>query len=254
MKHPFSERARIELRVSAPILLLLTLAACSTTPPRPDTGLPNPRAAYNRPYTIHGQTYYPMASSIGYRERGLASWYGHESGSTTSMGTRFDPDGLSAAHRTLPLPTWARVTNLDNGRSIELLVNDRGPFVSGRLIDLSAGSARALGITGVGRVEIEALPGNAPMPPTLAQSQSAPLGTRAANAAIYLQAGAFSRLENAERRRLQVLAAGLSNVAIQNSSSYYLVIVGPFVSPEERQAASLRLRDAGIHDLREADR
>ena len=254
MKHSFSGRTSIGLRAPALLVLLLTLPACSTTPQRPDLGSPNLRAAYNRPYTIRGQTYYPLASSIGYRERGLASWYGHESGNTTSMGMRFDPDGLSAAHKTLPLPTWARVTNLDNGRSIELLVNDRGPFVPGRIMDLSAGSARALGITGVGRIEIEALPGTPSIPPAAAQLQTASASTNPSGSATYLQAGAFSRPENAERRRLQVLAAGLSNVAIQNSSAYYLVIIGPFTSVEALQTARLQLRDAGIHDLRDTAR
>lgn len=251
MKHPFSGCASLIPRAPALLLLLLTLAACSTTPQRPDIGSPNLRAAYNRPYTIRGQTYYPMASSIGYRERGLASWYGHESGNTTSMGMRFDPDGLSAAHKTLPLPTWARVTNLDNGRSIELLVNDRGPFVPGRIMDLSAGSARALGITGLGRVEIEAL-SVAPSTPSLAQGPSAAPDANTAGSAVYLQAGAFSRAENAERRRQQLQAAGFYNVRLENKSPYFLVLVGPFASQEARQAASLRLSEAGIHDLREA--
>lgn len=113
------------------------------------------RAAYNRPYKIKGRTYYPMASAVGYREYGIASWYGSESGNTTAMGTRFRPEGISAAHKTLPLPTKVRVTNLRNGRSIIVVVNDRGPFKKGRLIDLSHGAAKKIGIRGLARVKVE---------------------------------------------------------------------------------------------------
>jgi rare lipoprotein A len=144
------------------VLCLVGLCAgCASAPPREHdsaaSGEPAPgssRAAYNRPYRVKGHEYYPMASAEGYRERGLASWYGWESGRRTAMGTRFDPHRLTAAHRTLPLPTRVRVTNLKNGRSVEVVVNDRGPFKRGRLIDLSYGAARALGIRGVSPVEV----------------------------------------------------------------------------------------------------
>lgn len=123
----------------------------------PSYSTPRHGAAYNRAYRVKGRTYHPLASAKGYRERGTASWYGEESGNRTAMGTRFNPHGLSAAHRTLPLPTRVRVTNLSNRRSIVLVVNDRGPFVGGRLIDLSHGAAKALRLSGLGRVEVEAL-------------------------------------------------------------------------------------------------
>jgi len=113
----------------------------------------------SRPYRIRGKTYYPMASSKGYREVGLASWYGYESGNRTATGQHFHPNGLSAAHKTLPLPTRVRVTNLENGHSTTLVVNDRGPFIPGRLIDLSYGAARKLNMhrRGTARVLVEAL-------------------------------------------------------------------------------------------------
>lgn len=123
----------------------------------PSYAVPRRAAAYNRAYKVRGRIYHPLASAKGYRERGLASWYGNESGDRTAMGTRFNPKGLSAAHRTLPLPTRVRITNLANRRSIIVLVNDRGPFVDERLIDLSHGAAKALHLSGLGRVEIEAL-------------------------------------------------------------------------------------------------
>ncbi len=146
-------------RLLAPICLVCLCAGCASAPPprEAEPGGPKPaynRPAYNRPYTVHGRTYYPLTSAEGYRARGLASWYGWESGRRTAMGTRFDPQRLTAAHRTLPLPTWVRVTNLRNGRSLEVLVNDRGPFRPGRLIDLSYGAARALKVLGLAPVEV----------------------------------------------------------------------------------------------------
>lgn len=115
------------------------------------------KKAYNRPYRVRGKTYYPLLSAEGYSETGIASWYGSESGSTTSMGTHFWPEGESAAHKTLPLPSKVRVTNLDNGKSIVLVVNDRGPFKQGRIIDLSRGAARKIGVKSVAKVKVDYL-------------------------------------------------------------------------------------------------
>jgi len=117
------------------------------------------RGKYNRPYRVRGKTYHPLRSSKGYREVGLASWYGAESGNRTATGDRFDPHAMTAAHKTLPLPTHVRVTNLANGQSTILTVNDRGPFVPGRIIDLSYGAARRLNMhhRGTSRVLVEAL-------------------------------------------------------------------------------------------------
>ncbi|MBY0484880.1 septal ring lytic transglycosylase RlpA family protein [Nitrosomonas sp.] len=118
---------------------------------------PKLTAPYNKPYKVQGITYYPMRSAAGYREVGHASWYGSESGNRTAMGTRFDPHGLTAAHKTLPLPSKVRVTNLHNGRHVDVLVNDRGPFKKGRVIDLSHGAAKKIGLHGVAKVRIEYL-------------------------------------------------------------------------------------------------
>ncbi len=125
---------------------------------------PNTRAAYNRTYTVLGRSYTPLRSAAGYEVQGEASWYGWESGSTTSMGARFNPRAFTAASRTLPLPTCVQVTNLANGRSALVLVNDRGPFVDSRIMDLSYGAAQALGITrsGTAQVRIVAMSGNIP--------------------------------------------------------------------------------------------
>lgn len=118
------------------------------------------------PYVVNGKRYVPMtlAEAAKYREKGTASWYGDETrsqkgGHMTANGEAFDPDGLNAAHKHLPLPTYVKVTNLDNGKSIIIRVNDRGPFVAGRIIDLSAGAARKLGFykKGTAKVLVETI-------------------------------------------------------------------------------------------------
>lgn len=115
----------------------------------------------NSPYTVKGRHYYPMsvAEAGRYRQVGTASWYGNETlrmegGHMTANGEVFDPRKPSAAHKLLPLPTHVRVKNLDNGRSIVVRVNDRGPFVSGRIIDLSAGAAKELGFYKKGTAQV----------------------------------------------------------------------------------------------------
>jgi rare lipoprotein A len=122
-----------------------------------------------RSYDEFGKRYHVLASSAGYHERGVASWYGHPfHGRPTSSGERYDMNEMTAAHTTLPLPTWVEVTNLDNGKRITVKVNDRGPFVDKRLIDLSRAAASALDIVraGTARVEVRALDG--PPRPTTA--------------------------------------------------------------------------------------
>jgi rare lipoprotein A len=141
--------------------LTAALAACSSTPKstarNPDDG----RGSYRigKPYAIDGVTYYP-AEDMNYSETGIASWYGPGfHGKSTANGEAYDQEQLSAAHNTLPLPTIVRVTNLDNGKSVVARVNDRGPFVPGRIIDMSKGGARELGLdlTGVARVKVEVM-------------------------------------------------------------------------------------------------
>jgi rare lipoprotein A len=121
----------------------------------------------NAPYVVNGKGYVPMSveKAENYRERGIASWYGYETrnkpgGHMTANGEAFDPNGLNAAHKYLPLPSHVKVTNLENGRSILLRVNDRGPFVEGRIIDLSAGAAKRLGFyeKGTATVVVETIP------------------------------------------------------------------------------------------------
>jgi rare lipoprotein A len=120
----------------------------------------------NSPYVVNGKRYVPMSlkDAETYSEKGIASWYGYETrnkkgGRMTANGEVFDPEGLNAAHKYLPLPSYVKVTNLENGKSIIIRVNDRGPFVSGRIIDLSAGAAKRLGYydKGTARVLVETI-------------------------------------------------------------------------------------------------
>lgn len=165
-----------QLCLLSALFLVALLAGCAGVPVTPNgtVGLspsdegrvcrasaPNLHAAYNRRYTVLGRSYTPLRSSDGYEAEGTASWYGSESGSTTAMGTSFRPQAFSAASRILPLPTCVQVTNMSNGRSALVLVNDRGPFVGNRIMDLSYGAAKALGITrtGTARVRVVAMQG-----------------------------------------------------------------------------------------------
>lgn len=164
LDQPLKKQVAWSLRSGVGAAMLL-MAGCTSLDPnrialhskKPSLDGQRPLAAYNRPYRVNGRLYYPLKTARGYRERGLASWYGWESGDRTAMGTRFNPRALTAAHRTLPLPTKVRVTNLKNKRSVIVTVNDRGPFVPGRLIDLSYGAAKALRLNGLAPVLVEAL-------------------------------------------------------------------------------------------------
>ena len=134
-----------------------TRASAARAPARTQAAGGSPRS-----YEVAGKRYSVRASSEGYRERGVASWYGRPfDGRPTSSGEMYDMNELTAAHPTLPIPTWVEVTNLKNGKHVVVKVNDRGPFVGKRLIDLSFGAATALDMVreGTARVEVRALPG-----------------------------------------------------------------------------------------------
>jgi rare lipoprotein A len=194
----------------------------------------------NRPtYKVLGKTYRVMSDARGYRERGLASWYGAKfHGRATSSMEPYDMCAFSAAHKTLPLPSYARVRNLSNGRSVIVRVNDRGPFHEGRIIDLSYVAALKLGVyeTGTAPVEVEAIvPGTpVPLPP-------APVGST-----VYLQLGAFSQRENAMRLHRQLGEAGESTRLVETVDDgvhLYRVHAGPFTGDQVEEAkARLRLR------------
>lgn len=159
----FGRRKKIMVSGISLVLMASLFVGC-TTPfraPKPTVAVAHTHhnAPYNKAYTVNGQTYYPLRSAVGYRETGMASWYGPESGSLTATGAHFNPQELTAAHKTLPLPTKVRVTNLHNGQSVDVVVNDRGPFKKNRLIDLSRGAAKKIGLDqqGVSKVTVEYL-------------------------------------------------------------------------------------------------
>jgi len=146
--------------------LVLTLAGCATRAPAPPPDVMSVPDAVpvleairqggpNKPYTVRGETYTPLPAEAVLSESGLASWYGHEfHGRRTANGEIYDKYAMTAAHRTLPLPSFARVSNPANGRSVIVRVNDRGPFVKGRIVDLSYAAAQKLGVVGVATVEL----------------------------------------------------------------------------------------------------
>jgi len=175
---------------------------------------PRTIAGNKNPYTVNGKTYRVMSSEEGYRERGFASWYGAKfHGHKTSNGETYDMFQLSAAHRSMPIPGYLRVTNLENDRSIIVRVNDRGPFHNDRVIDLSYAAAYMLGFhnKGTAMVEVEAvMPGgspsntpilatSAPATPVAAPSANTTLAAAASAAGQYLQVGAFADLAAAQR-------------------------------------------------------
>ncbi|AHB09568.1 rare lipoprotein A [Zymomonas mobilis] len=137
------------------VLLPLFVAACAGPQTHHYSHNHAPRSpATSRPYTVGGVTYVPK-DDPSYNEVGYASWYGDDfAGHPTAIGEKFSPNAISAAHKTLPLPCYVEVTNLETGRRLVVRVNDRGPFVQGRIIDLSRGAARALGIEKKGTAKV----------------------------------------------------------------------------------------------------
>jgi len=213
-----------------------------------------PRSAHGNPpfYDMSGRRYYVLAAADGYLERGVASWYGPSfHGGNTSSGEPYDMYAMTAAHKTLPLPTYARVTNLRNGRSVVVRINDRGPFVSNRLIDLSYTAAAKLDMLrdGTTLVEVRALtPG---VPDELSRSVALP------PPALYVQAGAFAEVRNAQRLLERLQAAGLVSAFIalplQGRSRLYRVRLGPVGSVAEFDELTARLAALGIRDARLAN-
>lgn len=203
---------------------------------------PEPRARYgNRsPYEVLGKRYTVLGSSAGYKERGVASWYGRKfHGRRTSSGEVFDMHKATAAHRSLPLPTYAEVTNLDNGRKVVVKINDRGPFKDSRLIDLSYGAAVKLGMaaTGTARVEVRAISFDAP--------RTAQPAVKVADG-TFLQVGAFGSRKAAEELAGRMMLEHLQPVSIQRGGDLYKVWIGPYQSQSDIEFAANRLVELGF--------
>jgi rare lipoprotein A len=218
----------------------------------------------NNPYTVLGQQYVPENAYTGYKTRGIASWYGRKfHGQKTSSGEPYDMYGMSAAHPTLPIPSYARVTNARNGKSVIVRINDRGPFHSERVIDLSYTAAFKLGIVqnGSGQVLVEAIdPSNLsakPVPtsaPEQQQTAAMPaLPVVSDRSGIYLQLGAFSSQQNAESfgsRIRQQMGALADAMQILSANGLYRVHLGPYRSQAEAaQAAALLQQNLNVTAL-----
>jgi len=293
-------------------LLLLLLAGCAHTPPRPapapssttppTTVLPanppstgeipdavprfEPRSPYGNPpfYVVAGRRYAVLPSSNGYVERGVASWYGTEfHGLRTSTGESYDMFAMTAAHKTLPLPCYARVTNLTNGRSVVVRLNDRGPFVANRIIDLSYSAASKLDMIrkGTAFVQVEVLTPAAPAttaslpvsaPAVSAASvgvSSVPAVTSAAEATpvpvpapaptavptttFFIQVGAYGNARNADSTARKLRADGIDQVitlAPTASQPLQRVRVGPIQSVQQFDSLIARLSALGYPNAR----
>ncbi len=246
------------------------------------------RSRYGNPafYEVFGKRYYVLSSNIGYIERGVASWYGpgfHKI--RTSTGEPYDMYAMTAAHKTLPLPAYVRVTNLQNGRSVVVRVNDRGPFVGNRIIDLSYTAAAKLDMVrnGTAFVEVRSIDASAMAPSTLSASNVAapevvtvPLAATAAAAApatsapppvaaappsaapvnvgapLFVQAGAFGDPANAQRLAQKLRGGAYGNVFVRDDRiagrRMYRVRIGPVPNVAEFDRVVAALERDGVQD------
>jgi rare lipoprotein A len=214
-----------------------------------------PRSALGNPvsYEVFGKRYFLLPSAEGFRERGVASWYGPNFHSRpTSSGEPYDMYAMTAAHKTLPIPAYVRVTNLGNGRSIVVRVNDRGPFVGNRIIDLSYTAAYKLDMwrAGTAFVDIEVLTPNAL--PDLARSVTATQTVpNLATPVLYLQIGAFSVADNANALAEKLRRDGFPAIVLPpgSSSPLYRVRVGPVSDVASFDQTAARLTALGHNSL-----
>lgn len=255
--------------------LALLLAACGSHPvrqsppsgPERDSGpngtvdvsripepvpRPEPLSAYgNRsPYTVLGKNYTVLPSAAGYVQRGIASWYGNKfHGRPTSSREPYDMYQFTAAHKSLPLPTYARVTNLDNGQSVVVRVNDRGPFHDDRIIDLSYAAAVRIGIAarGTGLVEVRAID---PADPGQDRSAARPaIGPHR----VYVQVGAFDDRDNAQRIKQRLEQHAIDRVFLdrvrRGGRVLHRVRIGPLADTAAVDSVAARLRALGLDSI-----
>jgi rare lipoprotein A len=215
-----------------------------------------PRSRYGNPesYVVFGRRYYVMDSSEGYLERGIASWYGKKfHGRRTSSGETYDMYAMTAAHPSLPLPTYVQVTNLENGRQVVVKVNDRGPFHDNRIIDMSYAAATRLGMLqkGTALVKVRALsPAPGPAEPELRRVAVQPDSVSFTDR-FYIQVGAFAELDNAEslRVRLQGLDQDAARIhqAVVNGRTVYRVRIGPLNDVQRADNLVAKLAEFGVY-------
>jgi rare lipoprotein A len=261
------------LKLIALSLVMAFVAACAgrptadgpaatrlpSTPPPDPVPRQEPKSRYgNGPYyEVLGQRYEVMKTGTGYRERGVASWYGKKfHGKPTSSRETYDMYAMTAAHKTLPLPSYVRVTNLRNNKSVIVRVNDRGPFVSNRIIDLSYAAAERLDMIrdGTSLVDVTAigydeLSSDEPARQVRLQS---PAETLSPDASIYVQVGAFGDAENAKRRFSMLRDGGVGPAFVHEdvatSPALYRVRIGPIADVTQYDSIVERLQRLGISE------
>ena len=223
------------------------ISGCATTsgpPPKQPAGFP-------KPYKVFGKWYQPLPDSRGFRQRGIASWYGKDfHGKKTSNGETYNMYAMTAAHKTLPLGTYVRVHNLENNRKVEVRINDRGPFVRGRIIDLSFTGAKEIGIVGPGTAKVEVVALGTPATTDGGSTRSYVQGDYYSGNFTY-QVGAYVNRENAERQKRE-LAKKYKNAHIKvfdrGDQIFYRVRVGKFTNLEDAVRHELILIEDGFSD------
>ncbi|MCP4470256.1 MAG: septal ring lytic transglycosylase RlpA family protein [Gammaproteobacteria bacterium] len=247
------------------LLLLYTLGACTFGVPisqrgnQQASGVPatTPSSQGNpSSYVVFGKRYYVLNSAEGFVQRGVASWYGTKfHGRPTSSGEVYNMHAMTAAHKTLPIPVYVHVRNLDNGRSAVVRVNDRGPFIDGRIIDLSYAAAKKLGVDGPGtaNVKISVLRQGERKPTSTVRSIPLPVDIEP-EVSLFIQMGSFSSHLNANNLVQSLIAANESSARISrlqtDNGLYYRVRVGPLFDVDEANAILSRLRDKGFQTAR----
>ncbi len=234
----------------AELALVLALAGCATHRAPPPRGMAL-APKIGKPYQVYGVTYYP-ADDRTYDQTGIASWYGPGFHAlSTANGERYDQDGLTAAHKTLPLPSWVEVENRDNGRKLVVRINDRGPFVAGRIIDLSRKAAQLLAVDRPGTAHVRvrrvfpdaaALP--PPPPPVIAAAPPPPAGT-----IQFIQVAAL-----ADPGRIAWLSGYLASfgsvVTETTAAGLTRIRLGPYADADPANSTLAKLRAAGYSDAR----
>ncbi len=228
-------------------------AAGPAGPPADSMCVDEPRSRSGNPpfYEVFGERYHLLPTNRGYLERGVASWYGTKfHGKSTATGEAYDMHAMTAAHKTLPLPACVEVVNLTNGRRIIVRVNDRGPFVDNRIIDLSYAAAHELDMVrdGTALVEVRSLSGNALAPESVASRETASPARE-----MFVQAGAFTDRTNADRQSLWLNQYNLGKVQIRtveraDGRVVHRVWLGPVPDVAGFDAMVAKLQELGIRD------
>ena len=217
-----------------------------------------PKSRYGNPksYVVFGKRYYVMESGKGYVEKGIASWYGTKfHGKRTSSGETYDMYAMTAAHKNLPLPTYVKVTNLNNGKYVVVKVNDRGPFHENRIIDLSYTAAIKLDIVkkGTGLVEVEVIePGQVLSVDSEIGAPVKTATTLSNNNGFYIQVGSFGNRVNAEnlKKKLGAFGQHLINIspAVVSGDTLYRVRIGPLTDIEQSDSIVSNLANYGVYE------